>query len=108
MTIPNRKEFQHVAFIHSSYIDFRDFMNLYKTFTTKTYSFLVIDAILASHNPLCFEKNLLERIWNIIMAIDDKIRDEKLQYDNNREAAKKSAWCENEICYSQGNIIISD
>ena len=42
------------------------------------------------------------------MAIDDKIRDEKLQYDNNREAAKISAWCENEIYCSQGDIIISD
>ena len=31
------------------------------------------------------------------MAIDDKIRDEKLQYNINREAAKISALSSNEI-----------
>ena len=40
--------------------------------------------------PLCFTENLSERIWNLIMAIDDKIKDEKLQYDINREASKIS------------------
>ena len=30
-------------------------------------------------------------MYNKIMTIDDQIRDEKLQYDNNREAAKISA-----------------
>ena len=37
-------------------------MDLYKKCTTKTYSFLVIDATLASDNPSCFIKNLLEKI----------------------------------------------
>ena len=37
-------------------------MNLHKNLTTKPYTFLVIDATLASHNPLPFRKNLLERI----------------------------------------------
>ena len=40
----------------------RDFMNLYKTCTTKPYSLLVIDATLASDNLLHFRKNLSERI----------------------------------------------
>ena len=31
------------------------------------------------------------------MAIDDQIRDEKLQYDINREAAKISAWSSDKI-----------
>ena len=31
------------------------------------------------------------------MTIDDKIRDEKLQYDINREAAKTSAFSSREI-----------
>ena len=51
----------------------------------KTIFFLVIDATTASDNPLRFRKNLLERIEKLI---DKKIRDEKLQYDVNREAAK--------------------
>ena len=37
---------------NSSDIDFKDFMNLYKKCTAKPYSFLVIDATLASDNPL--------------------------------------------------------
>ena len=54
----------------------------------KIYPFLVIDTTLASDNSLRFRKNLLERIQKFIMKIDDKIKDEKLQYDINREAAK--------------------
>ena len=58
-------------------------MNLYKKYIAKLYSFLVIDATLASDNPLSFRKNLLERIYKLIMAVDDKTRDEKLKYDIN-------------------------
>ena len=47
MEIPNKRELQQTAFNHSSVIDFKDFINLYKKCTTKPYSFLVIDAILA-------------------------------------------------------------
>ena len=54
----------------------------------KKISFLVIDTTLASGNSLRFRKNLLERTQKFIMKIDDKIKDEKLQYDINREAAK--------------------
>ena len=37
-------------------------MNLYKKCTEKPYTFLVIDATLASDNASRFRKNLLERI----------------------------------------------
>ena len=66
-------------------------MNLYKTCNAKSYSFLVIDASFASDNYSRFRKNLLKRILKLIMRIDDKIRDKKLQYNINREAAKISA-----------------
>ena len=59
--------------------------------TAKLYRFLVIDATLVSNNPSHFRENLLKRISKPIMTIDDKIRDEKLQYDINREAKKISA-----------------
>ena len=72
-------------------------MNFYKKCTAKPYSVLVIDATLTSDNPLCFRKNLVERIYKIIMRIDDKIRDEKLQYNINREAAKISALSSGKI-----------
>ena len=56
------KELQQIAFNHSTDIDFRDFMNIYKKCTAKPYSFLVIDTTLASENPLRFRNNLLEGI----------------------------------------------
>ena len=60
--IPNKQELQQIAFNRSSDIDFKDFMNLHKKCTAKPYSFLVIDATLASDNPLNFRKNLIESI----------------------------------------------
>ena len=56
-----QKRASKIAFNNSSYIDFKDFINLYKKCTEKPYSFLMIDT-LASDNPLRFRKNLLERI----------------------------------------------
>ena len=46
MKIPDKRELQQIAFNHSSDIDFKYFMNLYKKCTAKPYSFLAIDAIL--------------------------------------------------------------
>ena len=46
--IPKKWELQQTAFNHSSDIDFNDFMTLYKKYTEKPYSFLVIDTTLAS------------------------------------------------------------
>ena len=48
MEIPNKWELQQFAFNHSSDIDFTEFMNLYKKCIVKLYSFLVINAALAS------------------------------------------------------------
>ena len=49
--------------------------------------FLVNDTTLSSR----FRKNFLKQIYNKITTIDDQIRDEKLEYDINREAPKISA-----------------
>ena len=38
MKIPNKQELQHTAFDHSSDIDFKDFMSLYKKCTSKPNS----------------------------------------------------------------------
>ena len=50
MKISNKRKLQQIAFNHSSDIDFQDFMNLYKKFTAKPYSFLVTDITLALDN----------------------------------------------------------
>ena len=60
MKMSNKRELTQIAFNCSSDTDFEDFMNLYKKCTAKQYSFLVIDATLASDSPLHFKKNLLK------------------------------------------------
>ena len=47
MKIPNKHEFQQIAFNNSSDIDYKDFISLYKKCTTKTIFCLVIDATVA-------------------------------------------------------------
>ena len=59
-----------------------------KKYTAKQYSFVVIDATLASDNPLYFRKNLLKIIEILLMTINNEIRNKKLQYNINIEAAK--------------------
>ena len=59
MKIPNKRELQQIASNHSSDIDFKDFMKLYKDYTKEPYSFLVNDTTLSSDNSLRFRKNLL-------------------------------------------------
>ena len=72
-------------------------MNIYKTCTAETYSFLVHDTTLPSDNPLHFSKNLLEWIYDKIMTIDDEISDDKLLHVNNTEATKISALSSGKI-----------
>ena len=38
MKTPNKKEFQQIAYNHSSDIDFKEFLNLYKKCTAIPYS----------------------------------------------------------------------
>ena len=59
MKIPNKRELQQIALNHSSDIDFKDFMKIYKKCTKEPYSFLVNDTTLPSDDPLRFRKNLL-------------------------------------------------
>ena len=71
-------------------------MNLYKKCTEKPYSVLNIEATLASDIPSCFRKNLSQRIWNLIKTIGKK-RNEKLQHNIDREAAKIPALSSEKI-----------
>ena len=62
MKIPTKRELQQIALNHSSDIDFKDFMKIYKKCTAEPYSFLVNDTTLPSDDPLRFGKNLLDNI----------------------------------------------
>ena len=90
MKTPNKRKLRQTASNHSSDIDFKDFIKIYKKCTVEPYTFLVNGTTLPLDNPLRFRKNLLKQMHNIIMTIDDRIRDEKLQYGVNTECAKIS------------------
>ena len=59
MKIQDKRELQKIAINHSSDINTKDFIEIYRKCTGKTYSFLVIDPTLPSNNPLRFRKNLI-------------------------------------------------
>ena len=54
MKIPSKRELQQISFNHSSDIDFKDFVNLYKKCTARPYSLFVIDTTIASNNSAKF------------------------------------------------------
>ena len=54
LKIPNKRELQQITLNHSSDIDFKDFMKIYKKCTAKPYSFLVNNTTLPSDDPLRF------------------------------------------------------
>ena len=94
MKVPNKRELQQIVLNHSSDIEFKDFMKFYKRYTKEPYCCLVNDTTLPSDDPLRFRKNLLDKY---IMTLEFQIRDEKLQYDIDREAAKISALSSGKI-----------
>ena len=70
-------------------------MKIYKKCSTEPYSFLVNDTTLPSNDLLSFRKN--KTITNKTMTTEDQIKDEKLEYDIYREAAKISVLSSGKI-----------
>ena len=98
MKIPNKRELQQIASNHSSDIGFKDFMKLYKDYIKEPYSFLLNDTTLSSDN----QYNLVRTYYKIsisekIKAINNKIEQNKAQYDLDRQTAKIPAL-------SSGNV----
>ena len=91
MKIPKKKQLQETPFNYLLDIDFQNFANFYKQFTAK----FDITLVLEDSSPL--RNSLLERMQKLIMTIDDKAIAEKIKYDVNREAAKKSALSSGKI-----------
>ena len=60
MKIPNKRELQQIAINHSSDVNSKDFIKIYKKCTDEPYSFLANDTTLSSDNPLRFRKNLCD------------------------------------------------
>ena len=51
MKTSNKRELQQIAINHSSHINTKNLINIYRKCTGKPYSFLVIDTTLPSNNP---------------------------------------------------------
>ena len=64
MKIQKKRELPQIAVNHSSDIDSKDFMGIYKKCTAKKYSFLVSDSTLLTDDPIRFRKNLLDSLQN--------------------------------------------
>ena len=60
MKISNKRELQQIALNHSSDIEFKDFLKIYKKCTAEPYSFLVNDTTLPPDDPLRFRNNFLK------------------------------------------------
>ena len=56
MKIQCRKELQNIAQENSGDIDFKDFLKLYKDYTSEPYSCMIIDTTVPSGNPMRFRK----------------------------------------------------
>ena len=59
MKINIKRELQNIAFNHSTDIDYKDFMKIYREYTKAPYSFSTVDATLPASDPLRFRKDLL-------------------------------------------------
>ena len=82
--IPNKSELQQIALNDSSDNDFKDLMKLCKDYTKEPYSFLVNDTNLSSE--LIMKMIVNEKI----KTIDNKIEQNKAQYNLDRQTAKIS------------------
>ena len=85
MKINNKKELQNIAINHSAGIDYNDFLNIYREYASKSYSFLTIDTTLPASDPPKFRKVffLLTK-----MTVTDQL---KINVNKNCCSEKKSA-----------------
>ena len=83
MEILNKRELQSVALKHLSDINFTDFMKLY---TKVPYSFFVNNVNIMIQEALIIKMSVSEKI----KTIDNKIKQNKAQYNLDRKNAKIS------------------
>ena len=57
MKIQSKKELQNIAQENSEDIDFKDFLKIYKDYTSEPYSCMIIDTTVPSGHPIRFRKN---------------------------------------------------
>ena len=96
MKINNKKELQNIAIHHSADIDYKVFMMIYRELTKESYSFfLTTDTTLPASGRTRFRKIcfilIKMTVDDQIKVLDRKIKQNEIQYDLDRKAAKISA-----------------
>ena len=64
MKINNKRDLQNITINHSAYIEYKDFMKIYKECTKEPFNLLTIDTTLPAINPLRFTKILFDSYKN--------------------------------------------
>ena len=62
MKIHNGRELQNIVKNHSTDIDYRDFVKIYRNCTNEPYYFFAIDTTLPADNPVRFRKNFSDSL----------------------------------------------
>ena len=62
MNINNQRELQNIATNHSTDIDSKDFLKIYRECTKEPFNFLTINTTLLASDPLRFRKNLFDSL----------------------------------------------
>ena len=57
--INSKKELRNIANDNSADLEYKDFLKLYRHFTSKPYSFMIIDETLPSNNPNKYRDNFI-------------------------------------------------
>ena len=64
MKISKKRELENIAKSHSTDIDYKDFVKIYREYRKEPYSFLTIDTTLWASDLVRFSKNLVQSYKN--------------------------------------------
>ena len=98
----NKTDLQNIAIDHSADIDYKDFINIYRECTRKSFNFLAIDTNVTSEQSSKISKKFVRlfikmTVTDQLKIIDNKIKENQTQYDLDRLAAKKSAYSSDDL-----------
>ena len=98
----NKTDLQNIAIDHSADIDYKDFINIYRECTRKSFNFLAIDTNVTSEQSSKIQKKFVRlfikmTVTDQLKIIDNKIKENQTQYDLDRLAAKKSAYSSDDL-----------
>ena len=102
MKIKNKRELQNIAIKHSADIHYKDFTKILRKCTAEPHSFLIDYTTLPADNPLhflkkCFITIIKMTLTDEIKILEDKIKANQTQYNQQKVPAKISALSSGEL-----------